>query len=622
MQNAQYESIKLKTGIDPNFLADTLTTDIELTDALFDLIDNSIDAARNEIISRGCAKDDYGLPNDYSKFKIKLRFGSQSIIVEDNCVGFENAILTNSAFYTGKRSHHEFGIGHYGLGLKRALLKAGRTYAMITDNGDFLYKSKFNINTFSGEESESLIAKKYNTTDKKRTLFIVTDLYPNILSQIKDTEWMANAINELSIRYSIFIRKGLKIIISNSQGKFPDTFLIKPSVPGIRNDGLINVIKDKITTYDVNCEFCVGIHDGYTFPGEASHKSEENKKLTKSYGIYYIFNDRVIVAASKEAKHGFTTHWHSEYGGFVCLAFVIGKDPKNLPWNTAKTEVKINNPLFLQIRRKIEPLAQEYRKQAKLLINIWTKTQGFPLSERKRIFLEKTINKKINDTELYAISRKNKISNNKIPQDKLNNLPKNESGKDNEGKLEPLIKTAKESKISAKNNKNAHVKDWVTLLPEHFPVTPDNYILNNLIVEATTLKMDDAPHASCMLYRSLFEAAFKHFIKQNNLFFSVKEHYYTKGEGVRKNHNEEYKKRQSLELSMCSAWILHQKDDFYPLDGKRKLSLSSKKLKDHIPTMNGVVHGNQFIGNDGEIQKIRNETVSLLEFLTLGKIHS
>ena len=43
--------VTIKTGIEPSFLVETLTTDIELTDALFDLIDNSIDAARDKIIS-------------------------------------------------------------------------------------------------------------------------------------------------------------------------------------------------------------------------------------------------------------------------------------------------------------------------------------------------------------------------------------------------------------------------------------------------------------------------------------------------------------------------------------------------------------------------------------------
>ncbi|QQA60913.1 ATP-binding protein [Aeromonas caviae] len=81
--------VTIKTGIEPSFLVETLTTDIELTDALFDLIDNSIDAARDKILSEHNVKfDDYGLPADYSSYKIILRFTENSITVKDNCSGF------------------------------------------------------------------------------------------------------------------------------------------------------------------------------------------------------------------------------------------------------------------------------------------------------------------------------------------------------------------------------------------------------------------------------------------------------------------------------------------------------------------------------------------------------
>ncbi len=63
------ENVVINTGIDPLFLAETLTTDIELTDALFDLIDNSIDAARDKLLLQPDLKyDNYGLPADYSGY--------------------------------------------------------------------------------------------------------------------------------------------------------------------------------------------------------------------------------------------------------------------------------------------------------------------------------------------------------------------------------------------------------------------------------------------------------------------------------------------------------------------------------------------------------------------------
>lgn len=607
-----YEQVKLRTGIDPNFLADTLTTDIELTDALFDLIDNSIDSARNEITSNDYKKDERGLPIDYSGYVIKVRFSRDSIVVEDNCIGFGSETIENDAFYTGKRSNHKFGIGHYGLGLKRALLKAGQTYGLITDNGQFLYKSKFTQSSFSSDGQSDLLADRYGTTGRKRTKLIVSNLHQNVIEQIRNKEWVENAINELSVRYSIFLRKGLKIVVVNSQQKFSDTLSIIASVPLIRSDNLISQATDSYNTDSVKCDFSVGIHESYKFPGEWNHNQKDNEELTKSYGVYYICNDRVIVAASTEDKHGFTTQWHSEYGGFICLAHVTGENPRDLPWNTAKTEIKINSPLFLEIRKKIEPLAKKYRSDAKILIKKWKSTDKLPDEERRKKFAELTGAKQLSDAEISAISRKK--SGNKKGKDNTSPSPIDTKPE------KPKLATPTQSSKTAGKNTDLHSKNWSYLIPPNqFPISGKDTVLDNLIIEACGLKIEDAPHASCMLYRALFESAFKHFAKQNNFFQYIKNHYYSKGEGKKKGHSEEYKKQQGIDLSMCSNYLLDN-TQLFPNADKNKLSLSAKKIREHIKFMNGVVHGLQFVGNDGKVASIRNETIALLEFLVLAKI--
>lgn len=613
IEQTGFEEVKLRTGIDPNFLADTLTTDIELTDALFDLIDNSIDSARNSIIRTEYNKDIRGLPNDYSGFEIKVRFGANSIVVEDNCIGIDNNALEQDAFYTGKRSNHKFGIGHYGLGLKRALLKAGIKYGMLTDNGESLYKASFDRQSFSSDGESDLIAKKFSTTGMKRTVLVVSNLYPNIISQISDSEWFSNAINQLSVRYSIFLRKGLNIKVVNTQKNNSATLVISPSIPELRNDGLMKKIGDSLTTSTVFCDFSVGIHERYRFPGEWEHDQKSNERLTKSYGVYYICNDRVIVSASTEDKHGFTTQWHSEYGGFVCLAYITSENPKELPWNTAKTEIKVNSPLFLQIRKKIEPLAKRYRAESKALINIWSDTKGLSNDERRNIFAVQTGSKRLSKAEISAISRKNNEKKGKEAKSRADS---------EEVPTSPNLKTSSNSQAKASKNSNWHAKNWKQLLPgNQFPISKKDKILDAMIIEAINIDIDNVPHASCLLYRSLFEAAFRSFVKSNKLFEAVKLHYYSKGEGVKKNHPEEYKKQQGIDLSICSHWILDN-SQLFPPESKKRLQLCAKNLRKHIQLMNGVVHGNQIVGNDGKVQAIRNETIELLEFLVNADIHS
>jgi len=444
-EDKEFSTVTIRTGIDPTFLTDTLTTDIELTDALFDLIDNSIDAARNHIVQTDYDKDEYGLPKDYSGFEIKIRFTDTSIVIVDNCIGVETDTLVNNTFYTGKRSNHKYGIGHYGLGLKRALLKAGCQFGLVTDNGDYLYKSIFDTESFTGDSEKKLQAKQFPSTSKRRTMLVVSDLKENVISQVNDQIWFDNAIQELEVRYSNFIRKGLKIKVINSLKSGKKTIAVEPAVPEIRQATLINPIADKIVEPNVNVDFKVGIHNKYRFAGEYDHNAKENQELTKTYGLYFICNDRVIVAATKEAKYGFTTQWHSEYGGFVCLVNITAKNPADLPWNTSKTELKVNSSLFLKLRKKIEPLALKYRGDAKKLINIWLdkSTKELPKDERKVIFAEKI------GLSVDSINSNNKpsVDENKTPG---NNEPKNNNLINPPLETKPVPKDASDKPVQPK----------------------------------------------------------------------------------------------------------------------------------------------------------------------------
>ncbi|MCG9659576.1 hypothetical protein [Vibrio mediterranei] len=110
----------------------------------------------------------------------------------------------------------------------------------------------------------------------------------------------------------------------------------------------------------------------------------------------------------------------------------------------------------------------------------------------------------------------------------------------------------------------------------------------------------------------------RYYVKTRGLFKEVLEHYYSKGDGKKKNHSDEYKQHQGIDLSICAKWIKDTSTHF-PRERKKRLELCSKKLSSHIQFMNGVVHGQQLVGSDGQVQAIRNETLELLEFLVLAE---
>lgn len=72
----------------------------------------------------------------------------------------------------------------------------------------------------------------------------------------------------------MFLRKGLRIKIVNSQLPELVTLDVQPTIPEVRADGLINVITDNFDIPGVVCDFEVGIHRDYRFPGEWDSNSK------------------------------------------------------------------------------------------------------------------------------------------------------------------------------------------------------------------------------------------------------------------------------------------------------------------------------------------------------------
>lgn len=580
MLKPKKRTIKIQTGVNPSFLENTLTEDISPLASIFDLIDNSIDAARDHLLKSKPVKDEYGLPASYLGYKIQIRLDHDSFRILDNCLGIEENTLSKKTFYVANTSNHSFGIGYYGLGLKRSLLKFGSAYALATDSGDAIFKMSFNNKDFGSNDGESLTADEYSSNGRRKVLFSVSNLKSEVKYEIHSDRWFDNAIKELSIRYAIYVSKGLQITFrSISHHK---CIKIDATLPTLRTNGKFPPQKSEPTTIDgVSVYIESGIHNDYLFPSETGHSIAKNRLLTKYFGLYFICNDRVIVAHSLASEHGWKTTWHSEYNGFVCLVRFVSENSGKMPWNTAKTAIRTDSTLFLKVREDLQPIADFYRQDIK-----------------------RRYTKKPKPTETPPITTTSTAPGTQLPL-----LPTATStlspGPAVGGK--PIVPLS-----PAISNQHLHVTNWANLLPPHFPTSDEN-IINALVIEAIRLEMAKTPYAAAMLYRAMLEAALKRFAYKTKNFQAVKNHYYSSSEGLKKNHTEEYKAAQGLTTPMIISWLIDN-TALFDDENRSKLTLSIKKLKDHISFLNGVVHGNQ-LTNAGRVTEIRNDTIELLQFL-------
>lgn len=350
--------IEISTGLEPNFLQDILTKDISTLDALYDLVDNSIDAARNSIIQNGnYEKDVMGLPKSYEGYKVHIDISLESICIEDNCFGMQKETLANDAFYIARQSQHQYGIGQYGIGLKRSLLKMGEQYHFFIDNGRQCYEFDFSKHSFNGSENK-IPAKEEASRGDIKTRFTVTRIYSEIQGEISNRRWLENALAGFKDRYSLYFSKGFEITIDYNGESMG---LITSSLPGIRRSGPVSPTYQKKNIDGVKVIIQSGIHEKYYLKNEEKYSLSVNKTLTNDFGIYFICNDRVIVKASTSHNHGWKTKWHSEYNGFICLVHFISEEPNKLPWNTAKNGMREDSMLFLTVIDEIQPIADQYR---------------------------------------------------------------------------------------------------------------------------------------------------------------------------------------------------------------------------------------------------------------------
>lgn len=581
MRKLKTKTIKIQTGINPVFLEGTLTEDISPLESLFDLIDNSIDAARNHLLKFKPKLDEYGLPSNYSDYSIHIRIDNDSIRILDNCLGIEEATLSDKALYIAETSNHNFGIGHYGLGLKRALLKFGYDYALATDDGSNIFRMKFNNKSFGSGDRNQLTADAFPSNGKRMALFSVSNLKTEVKYEISSDRWFEYAIRELSVRYAVYVSKGIKISVrSILHHKFEK---INSILPKLRTNGKFPPTKNiPLEIDDVHIYIESGIHDQYLFPGEKGHSISENRKLTKSFGLYFICNDRVIVANSLSPNHGWKTTWHSEYNGFVCLVRFVSASARKMPWNTAKTAIRTDSTIFLKVRDQLQPIADLYRKDIR---------KRYGPKKSKSDYESKHF-----DIEAKPIKLGPSTDTQYIAPTKL---------------VKPFSR--------AIDNQHLHVKNWLTLLPKDFPHSDDN-LLNALIIESVSIQISDAPYAASMLYRALMEAALKRFVHKTDNYKNVKIHFYSSSEGKKKNHSEEQKKAQGISPPIILPW-LGDNTILFNEENKSRLINATKKTKLHMPYLNGVVHGNQLMDGN-KLTIIRNETVDLLQFLTTKNIVS
>lgn len=364
------------------FFVGMLTRDIALSDAILDLLDNCLDGV---VRQKGAStkKDD---PNYYEGYHSNITITNNSFIIEDNCGGIPRDIAIKYAFRMGRSSEKDPDelptVGIYGIGMKRAIFKIGKSSTITTKSNEEYYKVTIPIDWSSNEEDWNFAIEdlENSISINAGTVIEVTDLNPEIATSWanvdKIEEYCEQLISAVQQSYSFIIQKGFEISIN---GKKVSPLPIKLLVSTEKDGNTIKPFLYQQKFDDVNVSLAVGF---YTSPPSPDDIDDENelRRSSSDAGWTVVCNDRVVLYNDKSHLTGWgeagVPQYHTQFIGIRGIVIFESNNPQNLPMTTTKRGIDTSSKIYSVVKDKM-------RYGLKMFTDYTNRWKGQNLKERE-----------------------------------------------------------------------------------------------------------------------------------------------------------------------------------------------------------------------------------------------
>ena len=329
------------------FFVEMLIRDIRLEDAVLDLVDNAIDSLIRlqkidlDSFVTSTVIPDHGVLGTCTKHEIVINTNDGRLQVKDNCGGIKYEEAVNNVFRFGApRRYEDKRLSVYGIGLKRAVFKIGRSISVESRTLESGFRVDIDVEEFvkSSEDWTFPIVKLEPATDPDEcgTTITVHDILDESARRLNSPSFTSNLNASISQSYSLFLEKVVTVWM-NDRKVYPSTIAISSSdeiQPSLR----------KVRSGLVSVTIAAGL--------QVLDKNNEWKGNTA--GWYFICNGRVVVFADKTELSG----WHSKelpsfqpkHRGFIGIVLFLSEDPESLPWTTTKRGINSESAVFQEIK--------------------------------------------------------------------------------------------------------------------------------------------------------------------------------------------------------------------------------------------------------------------------------
>lgn len=338
------EEIDILNGTPSKRLFLSIIADYDVNRSLCELIDNALDLWNND----GGKKQ--------LEIAIELNQDQQIMKVTDNAGGVkeENLSALISPGQTLNDPNEEV-IGLFGVGTKRAIIALSQDITLTTRHkiGN-TFQVEVNDDWLKKDDDWTLPYYKVDNISPGTTIIELQKLRNRIENDIVD-----KLIIHLSYTYAKFLtNKNVRILVNGTQINpiLFDNWAYPPSYLPQKFTGKL-LVGDK----EVEVEILAGL-------------SNESSPASGEYGVYIYCNDRLIGKALKSYEVGFGKGLAGLPHPSIALAKIIVslKGPARImPWNSSKSDINPNSPVFIGIRKYLFEVVKEYTSLSRRLQGHW-----------------------------------------------------------------------------------------------------------------------------------------------------------------------------------------------------------------------------------------------------------
>ncbi|HIE1098892.1 MULTISPECIES: ATP-binding protein [Stenotrophomonas] len=351
--NSKKNGFPTEVSAAPNkdFFVEMLTRDIELGDAILDLLDNCVDG-----IVRGI-KSKKPSTKPYSKYYANITINKNKFEIEDNCGGIPLELARSKAFHMGRPPGHSDDaatVGMYGIGMKRAIFKIGQNTEVKSRNGDDAFAVTISKAWLANKDEWNLPIRKVPLAQMKAegTIISITDLRPEIARRFDPSKdsFVEDFSTFVSQHYSIIISKGFTVRI-NGVAVRPTQFRLLMNEKGSKSaaGGRIAPFVVETNIQGVAVTIAVGLYRN--LPSEDEVEREQEERASKDdAGWTIVCNDRVVVYRDKTRLTGWgeagVPAYHSQFIAISGIVVMQSTDLFKLPLTTTKRGIDPSSEVF------------------------------------------------------------------------------------------------------------------------------------------------------------------------------------------------------------------------------------------------------------------------------------